>query len=247
MRKHLSAIKGGRLAARARPAKVVTLAISDVPGDDPAVIGSGPTVPDPTTLADARAVIARYRLDLPDAIARALNDRRQRIAQAGRSGLCKHRRLRSSRVPPMPSAAAAKVNAAGYECILLGDRLEGEARAVAADHAALARDLARTAPARRDPLRRRTHGHHRGQGRGGPNQEYALALAPQFDGIGGIAALAADTDGTDGGAGSADDPAGAYVDGRYRRPAPARPASIPPLSCETTIPPLFCRRCRTWS
>src|SRR5213595_926742 len=74
VRKHLSAIKGGRLAARARPARLVTLAISDVPGDDPAVIGSGPTVPDPTTLADARAIIARYRLDLPPAVTRALAD-----------------------------------------------------------------------------------------------------------------------------------------------------------------------------
>ena len=84
VRKHLSRIKGGRLAAHAHPARVVTLAISDVPGDDPAVIGSGPTVPDPTTLADARAIVARYRLDLPDAVARALADPGQRKPEAGR-------------------------------------------------------------------------------------------------------------------------------------------------------------------
>ncbi len=82
MRKHLSRIKGGRLAQRAYPAQVVTLAISDVPGDDPAVIGSGPTVPDPTTLADARAIVAKYRLDLPQAVTRALSDPGKRIAEA---------------------------------------------------------------------------------------------------------------------------------------------------------------------
>ena len=86
VRKHLSRIKGGRLAPHAHPAQLVTLAISDVPGDDPAVIGSGPTVPDPTTLADARAIVARYKLDLPDAVARALDDPRNEIAEAGRSG-----------------------------------------------------------------------------------------------------------------------------------------------------------------
>ena len=84
VRKHLSRIKGGRLAKRAYPATVVTLAISDVPGDDPAVIGSGPTVPDPTTLADARAIVARYRLALPEAVERALDDPGERDAEAGR-------------------------------------------------------------------------------------------------------------------------------------------------------------------
>ena len=87
LRKHLSRIKGGRLAERAYPARLVTVAISDVPGDDPAVIGSGPTVPDPTTLADARAIIARYRLDVPEAVHRALADPGQRDAEARRCGV----------------------------------------------------------------------------------------------------------------------------------------------------------------
>ena len=90
VRKHLSRIKGGRLARAAHPARVVTLAISDVPGDDPAVIGSGPTVPDPSTLADARAIVARFRLDLPAAVARALERSGERKPEAGRSGLRQH-------------------------------------------------------------------------------------------------------------------------------------------------------------
>ena len=94
VRKHLSRIKGGRLARRAQPARVVTLAISDVPGDDPAVIGSGPTVPDPTTLADARAIVARYELDLPDAVTRALADPEQRNA-----------RSRTTRFSPRPNSS----------------------------------------------------------------------------------------------------------------------------------------------
>ena len=83
VRKHLSRIKGGRLAAHAHPAKLVTIAISDVPGDDPSAIGSGPTVPDPTTLRDARAIVAKYKLEFPEAITRALDDQRNKIAKAG--------------------------------------------------------------------------------------------------------------------------------------------------------------------
>jgi len=90
LRKHLSRIKGGRLAALAHPARIVTLAISDVPGDDPAVIGSGPTVPDPSTLAEARAIVACYRLDLPEAVTSALADPAKRIAEARRSRVCQH-------------------------------------------------------------------------------------------------------------------------------------------------------------
>ena len=97
VRKHLSRIKGGRLAQRAYPARVVTLAISDVPGDDPAVIGSGPTVPDPTTLADARAIVAKYRLDLPEAVSSALDDPGNESPKPGDRGI---RRLRASRSSP---------------------------------------------------------------------------------------------------------------------------------------------------
>ncbi|MFZ0116521.1 MAG: glycerate kinase [Xanthobacteraceae bacterium] len=214
LRKHLSAIKGGRLTARARPARVVTLAISDVPGDDPAVIGSGPTVPDPTTLADARAVAARYRLKLPDAVAHALHDPGNETPKPGDAIFAGTQFAIVARAADALRTAAERVKAAGYECVLLGDRIEGEARAVAAAHAELARDLA--SRHRRAVI---LSGGEltvtiQGQGRGGPNQEYALALAREFDGIGGLAAIAGDTDGTDGGTGLPDDPAGAFVDGQ---------------------------------
>jgi glycerate 2-kinase len=212
VRKHLSAIKGGRLATSASPAKVITLAISDVPGDDPAVIGSGPSVPDPSTLADARSVIARYALDLPDAVNRALNEAANESPKPDNPAFANTTFELIARPADAFAAVNAKVHAAGYECLMLGDRLEGEATTVAAEHAALARDL--KAQNRRAAI---LSGGEltvtiRGQGRGGPNQEYALALATYLAGTTGVAALAADTDGTDGGAGSPDDPAGAYVD-----------------------------------
>jgi glycerate 2-kinase len=212
VRKHLSRIKGGRLAARAQPARVMTLAISDVPGDDPAVIGSGPTVPDPTTLADARAIVGKYRLDLPEAATRALADPKNESPKPGQTVFAGASYKIVARPADALAAAKARAEAAGYQCVVLGDRLQGEAREVAAEHARLARDFA-------------AQGRHtailsggeltvtlRGGGRGGPNQEYALALAIHFSGAKGIAALAADTDGTDGGSGRPDDPAGAFID-----------------------------------
>ncbi len=213
VRKHLSRIKGGRLARRAHPARLVTLAISDVPGDDPAVIGSGPTVPDPSTLADARAIVARHKLDLPAAIHHALGDARNETPKPGDLvfGATEFRLIACP--ADALQAAQAAIAAAGYECVFLGDRLEGEARAVAREHAKLAREL--QSQGRRAVI---LSGGEltvtlKGQGRGGPNQEYALTLAIALDGASGIAALAADTDGTDGGSGAADDPAGAFADG----------------------------------
>ena len=212
VRKHLSRIKGGRLARRAQPAGVVTLAISDVPGDDPAVIGSGPTVPDPSTLADARAIVARFKLDVPGSVTRALADPANESPKPGDTAFASVSFKLIARPADAFDAAQQAVRAAGYECIMLGDRLEGEARDVAADHAG--RALALQQQGRRavilsgGELTVTIHG----QGRGGPNQEYALALAIALAGAPGIAALAGDTDGTDGGAGSADDPAGAVVD-----------------------------------
>jgi hydroxypyruvate reductase len=213
LRKHLSRIKGGRLAARAAPARVVTMAISDVPGDDPAVIGSGPTVADPSTLGDARAIVARHRLALPPAVERALADSRNESPKPGNAAFARSEYRLVARPADAFRAARAVVEAAGYECVLLGDRLEGEAREIADAHAHEARNLAEAG--RRAVI---LSGGEltvtiRGNGRGGPNQEYALGLALALDGTRGIAALAGDTDGTDGGAGQADDPAGAYVDG----------------------------------
>ncbi len=212
VRKHLSRIKGGRLAKRAYPAKVMTLAISDVPGDDPAVIGSGPTIPDPTTLADARAIVGRYRLELPETVTRALGDPANETPKPGDEVFAGSDYRIVARPDDALRAAAERAKAAGYESVVLGGRLQGEAREVAAEHARLAVSL--RAEHRRVAI---LSGGEltvtlRGNGRGGPNQEYALALAIHLNGAPGIAALAADTDGTDGGGGSPNDPAGAFVD-----------------------------------
>jgi hydroxypyruvate reductase len=212
VRKHLSRIKGGRLVRHARPARVVTVAISDVPGDDPAVIGSGPTVPDPTTLADARATIARYRLPVSEAVARALEDPANESPKPGDSLFAGTSFVLATRPSEVFGKIEARVRAAGYDCVMLGMDIEGEARSIAAEHARRAREL--LSQKRRAIVL--SSGELtvtvRGKGKGGPNQEYALALAIALDGAEGISALAADTDGTDGGAGLPDDPAGAFVD-----------------------------------
>ena len=228
LRKHLSRIKGGRLARLAFPAKLVTLAISDVPGDDPSVIGSGPTVPDPTTLADARAIVARFRLDLPATVAKALDDPGNETPKPGDRIFAGSDYRIVARPADALRAAQGRAIAAGYECVVLGDRLQGEAREVAAEHARLARDF--SAQGRRVVV---LSGGEltvtlRGEGRGGPNQEYALALAIHLDGAAGISALAADSDGTDGGSGRPDDPAGAFVDPTTLRRA--RAAGLDPAA-----------------
>jgi glycerate 2-kinase len=212
VRKHLSCIKGGRLATRAHPARVVTIGISDVPGDDPAVIGSGPTVPDPTTLADARAIVARYRLAVPEAVTGALADPANESPKPGDPAFATSSYALATRPAEVFAVVERAVRQAGYESVLLGTALEGEAREVAKSQARLALDL--EAQQRRAVI---LSGGEltvtlRGKGRGGPNQEYALALADALAGSAGIAALAGDTDGTDGGAGRPDDPAGAFID-----------------------------------
>jgi hydroxypyruvate reductase len=213
VRKHLSRIKGGRLAKRAAPAEVITIAISDVPGDDPSAIGSGPTVPDPTTLDDALAIVAKYDLDLPASIMHALNDAANESPKPGDPAFANARFVLAARPRDALEAAEKAVIAAGYECISLGPDVEGEAREVAATHAAVARELR----AQRKRAVIISGGEltvtMRGQGRGGPNQEYALGLVDQLAGLDNVAAIAGDTDGTDGGGGAATDPAGALVDG----------------------------------
>ena len=214
VRKHLSRIKGGRLARAGQRAEIVTLAISDVPHDDPSAIASGPTVPDPTTLSDARAIIAKYRLDVGDAVGRALDDPQNESCKPGDPAFARAQFEIIAR-PRASLDAAIKVAAeAGYATIDLSADLEGEAREVAAEHARLA--LEARAEGKRVAI---LSGGEltvtvRGNGRGGPNQEYALALAGLLKGTPAISALAADTDGADGGAGSADDPAGAMIDER---------------------------------
>ena len=213
VRKHLSRIKGGRLARYAYPAKLVTIAISDVPGDDPSAIGSGPTVPDPTTLADARAIIAKYKLGLPASVTQVLTDANNESPKPSDPAFVGSQFTLAARPADSLRAAEAAVRTAGYECVSLGANVEGEARAVAAAHAKLAHEL-RAKGSRAVII---SGGELtvtiRGQGKGGPNQEYALALAMGLAHMPAVAALAADTDGTDGGAGSASDPAGAVLDG----------------------------------
>jgi glycerate 2-kinase len=212
VRKHLSRIKGGRLARAGQRAEIVTLAISDVPRDDPSAIASGPTVPDTTTLADARAIVAKYNLTVDDAVRHALDDIDNESCKPGDAAFARARFELIAQPRASLDAAIKLAKDAGYEVIDLGADLEGEAREVAADHARLA-------------LRARGEGKRvailsggeltvtvRGNGRGGPNQEYALALASLLKDTPDISALAADTDGADGGAGSATDPAGAMID-----------------------------------
>jgi glycerate 2-kinase len=212
VRKHLSRIKGGRLARAGQRAEIVTLAISDVPHDDPSAIASGPTVPDPTTLADARAIVAKYGLEVDDAIRRALEDPANESCKQGDPAFARAQYELIARPRQSLDAAIKAARDAGFEIIDLGADLEGEAREVAAEHAKLALDARaqgkRVAIISGGELTVTVHGN----GRGGPNQEYALALAALLKDTPGVSALAGDTDGADGGAGSANDPAGALID-----------------------------------
>jgi hydroxypyruvate reductase len=195
VRKHLSAIKGGRLALAAHPAEVVTLMVSDVPGDEPAVIGSGPTVPDPTTYADARAVLAKYRIDPPPAVQARLAAGSDETPKPGDPRLARASAIMIA-TPKQALAAAAKAAVqAGYRPVVLGDAIEGEARDVGAAQARLALgQQGRVALISGGE----TTVTVRGQGRGGRNAEFLLGLTIALAGAPGIHALAADTDGIDG-------------------------------------------------
>jgi len=213
VRKHLSRIKGGRLArAGSRAAEIVTLAISDVPRDDPSAIASGPTVPDPTTLADARALVAKYDLAVDDAVRRALDDPRNESCKPGDPAFTRAQFELIAKPKASLDAAVRIARNAGYAVIDLGADLEGEARDVAAAHAQLALNARRDGKGVAILSGGELTVTVRGNGRGGPNQEYALALAELLKETSGISALAGDTDGADGGAGSASDPAGAMID-----------------------------------
>jgi hydroxypyruvate reductase len=212
VRKRLSQIKGGRLAARAAPARLLTLAISDVPHDDPTVIASGPTVPDPTTSGQALAIIERRGIAISDAVRALLADPSNETPKPG-DPVFENTEFRIiARPADAVAAAEAVAREAGYEPVVLGAEVEGEAREVARAQADLAREL--RAAGRRAAI---ISGGEltvtiTGEGRGGPNQEYALALAIALDGMADFSALSGDTDGTDGGVGAATDPAGAIID-----------------------------------
>ena len=207
VRKHLSAVKGGRLAALAAPARLVTLAISDVPGDDPSVIASGPTVADPTTLAEARAVLAKYGIEPTPAIMAHLNDPAAETPKALPQG-----EYRLIATPQHSLEAAALVAArAGYMPLLLGDALEGEAREMAKVMAGMVRSIRAHQQPVPAPAVILSGGEStvtiRGRGKGGPNAEFALALALALKDCGGVEAIACDTDGIDG----SEDNAGAVI------------------------------------
>jgi hydroxypyruvate reductase len=211
VRKHLSAIKGGRLAAAAAPAEVVTLLISDVPGDSPAVIASGPTVPDPTTFADARAILEKYAIAEPDAAVAHLRAAGEETPKPGDPRLAGGETILVATPQMALEAAASVARRRGVTPVILGDAVEGEAREVAKVHAAIARQVARRGQPSPPPAVLLSGGETtvtvRGKGRGGRNAEFLLALAVALDGAPGIFALAADTDGIDG----TEDNAGAVI------------------------------------
>jgi hydroxypyruvate reductase len=202
VRKHLSAIKGGRLAAACAPARVVTLLISDVPGDDPSVIASGPTVPDPTTSTEALAILQKYSINEPAA---ALDHLRRGNDETPKPGDPRLARAEATLIgTPQASleAAAEFAEAAGFTPLILSDAIEGEARDVALVHAAIARQVANRGQPARPPCVLLSGGETtvtvRGHGRGGRNAEFLLALAIALDGHPKVHAIACDTDGIDG-------------------------------------------------
>jgi hydroxypyruvate reductase len=211
VRKHLSRVKGGRLAAAAFPARTVSLLISDVPGDDPAVIASGPTVPDPTTTADARAILARYGIELPEAVRRHLNSASAETVKPGDPRLARAE-ISLIAAPQLSLEAAAEVaRSAGVTPVLLGDALEGEAREVGKVMAGIAHSIAAHGRPAAAPAVLLSGGETtvtvRGDGRGGRNVEFLLGLALALDGLPDAWAIAGDTDGIDG----AEEVAGAIV------------------------------------
>lgn len=217
VRKHLSRIKGGRLAAACAPARVVTLTISDVPGDDPSIIASGPTVPDATTCADAVAILKRYGIAVPDVVRAALDSGALETPKPGDVAFAGHAVHMIATPQQSLEAAANAAQAAGLEAHILSDEIEGESREVGKVHAAMARAVARGAGAWKKPcvilsggettvtIRKQPEGTPRG--RGGRAGEFCMGLAQALQGQPGVFALAADTDGIDG----VEDNAGAYV------------------------------------
>lgn len=223
VRKHLSRIKGGRLAAACAPARVVTLTISDVPGDDPSIIASGPTVPDASTCADALAILKRYAIEVPAAMLAQLKSGALETPKPG-DAVFNSNEVHLIATPQQSlEAAAAAAQAAGLAAYILSDEMEGESREVGKVHAALARAVACKGQPFQKPcvilsggettvtLKKQPEGSPRGKrekrGRGGRAGEFCMGLALALQGQSGVYALAADTDGIDG----VEDNAGAFV------------------------------------
>lgn len=210
VRKHLSAIKGGRLAKACWPASLFTYAISDVPGDEATVIASGPSVGDPTTSAEALAILARYTIDVPANVRAWLHDPRSETVKPGDPCLARSHFQLIATPQQALDAAAAKARAAGFAPLILGD-LEGEAREVAKVHAGIARQVVLHGQPIKPPCVILSGGETtvtvRGNGRGGRNAEFLLSLTNSLRGLPGVYALAGDTDGIDG----SEDNAGALM------------------------------------
>ncbi|AOY92381.1 glycerate kinase [Cupriavidus sp. USMAA2-4] len=211
VRKHLSALKGGRLALQCAPARVHTLLISDIPGDDPTLIASGPTLPDVTTCADALAVIAKYGIEVPAAVRTHLESGAGETPKPGDARFEGHRSDTLASAQQALEAAAARARELGLAAHILSDCIEGEARDVALVHAGLARQIAQRGQPFDKPCVLLSGGETtvtvRGNGRGGRNAEFLLALAVALDGLPGVHAIACDTDGIDG----SEDNAGALL------------------------------------
>jgi hydroxypyruvate reductase len=211
VRKHLSAIKGGRLAMACDPARNVTLLISDVPGDDPADIASGPTIADRTKCSDALAVLEKYGIDPPPPVAAHLSGGKGETPDPDDPRFSNASAILTATPQASLEAAAEKAHAAGITPYILGDAIEGEAREVAAAHAAMAKKIAQSGHPVAAPAVLLSGGETtvtvHGQGKGGRNTEFQLALALALENHPAIFALAADTDGIDG----TGDNAGAYL------------------------------------
>ena len=212
VRKHVSLIKGGRLAATAYPAKVVSLIVSDIPGDDPALVASGPTLPDASNREDALTLVERYGLQLPAKVMDWLKNPESAAPPPSDPRFARNEVRLIASASVSLEAAAAKARAAGIEAVILSDAIEGEARDVGGVHAAIAREVAGRGRPFRKPVVVLSGGETtvtiRGKGKGGRNSEFLLALALGIDGAKGVSALAADTDGIDG----SEDNAGAFAD-----------------------------------
>jgi len=202
VRKHLSAIKGGRLALAAAPASIVTLIISDGPGDDPATVASGPTVPDPTTRHDALAILVKHSIEIPESVRQWLEDPQSETPKPGGPGFERVKNRIIATADDALKAAAHAAELAKVRPVVLGGAIQGEARDVAREHARLAFRCMRRGDPAKPPCVLLSGGETTvtvaGSGRGGRNTEYLLALALELNGISGHAALACDTDGIDG-------------------------------------------------
>lgn len=213
IRKHVSTIKGGRLAAAAYPAKVVSLVVSDIPGDNPALVASGPTVPDSGSREDALASIAAYDMKLPAAVMAHINSPAADAPRADDPRFSRNEVHLIASAGVSLEAAAAEARRHGIEAVILSDSIEGEAREVGGVHAAIAREVATRNRPFPKPVLILSGGETtvtvRAKGKGGRNSEFLLAFAIGISGIGGLHALAADTDGIDG----SENNAGAFADG----------------------------------